>query len=402
MKEILWISFFMPYDNVGHAGGKVENYYIKQLSKNTSGTITLLTVANHTDLEKIDLDRYGIKYRYVVHHYKGLSHLFLGAISRTYRLNIFDGKSTLVSPDMRVKIKLMIYRLYKSGYMPSIIILQWTQIVLFAGYIRKLFPDVKIIAVEEDVTYLSYYRKFKNEKNSIVRLLKKIRYKKVHDLEISALKKCDLVILNNDKDKNLLSNEHIPVMLKTWCPYFDSYAGVSYKGDRDEILYYGAMFRKENYLSAIWFIEKVIPILDKRFKFVVVGGNPHPSLMRYKNDRVIITGFVDDISQYLEHSLCLVAPLVMGAGVKIKIIEAMSSGIPVLTNSIGIEGIRASNTVHYLHCETPEDYLNGIRNLYDKPEYKMALSNREIAFIKNNYDIGKSSKWFSDMIFYNI
>lgn len=59
--------------------------------------------------------------------------------------------------------------------------------------------------------------------------------------------------------------------------------------------------------------------------------------------------------------MCMVAPLVLGAGIKVKIIEALSSGIPVLTNEIGIEGIHAETGRDYLLCRTPEEYAEAIQ-----------------------------------------
>ena len=75
----------------------------------------------------------------------------------------------------------------------------------------------------------------------------------------------------------------------------------------------------------------------------------------FKPDVITVTGFVKEISKYFEQSLCLVAPLVLGAGIKIKVLEAMSAGLPVLTNQIGIEGIPAQNGIHYYYCERPQE-----------------------------------------------
>ena len=130
------------------------------------------------------------------------------------------------------------------------------------------------------------------------------------------------------------------------------------------MLFYGAMARPENYKSAIWFIENVMPLLsDLDVRFVIVGARPDKSLLTYASDKVEITGFMDKVDPYFERCLCLVAPLVLGAGVKVKILEAMSSGIPVVTNHIGIEGIYAENGKHYIHCEAPEEYAECIHKL---------------------------------------
>ena len=136
-------------------------------------------------------------------------------------------------------------------------------------------------------------------------------------------------------------------------PYYSNMSGCARKSNNRDILFFGAMSRPENYLSAIWFIENVMPLLnDLDVRFVIVGSKPPEELKRFKSDRIVITGFVNDTLPYFESSMCLVAPLVLGAGIKVKILEAMSSGIPVLTNDIGIEGIEIEDNVHETGVQT--------------------------------------------------
>jgi len=124
------------------------------------------------------------------------------------------------------------------------------------------------------------------------------------------------------------------------------------------------MGRTENSLSAIWFINNVMPLLkNTNCRFVVIGSNPPKELLQYKSDRIHITGFVEAIDPFFKKSLCLVAPLVLGAGIKVKVLEGLSAGIPVLTNSIGIEGIPAKKNTDYFFCQTPNDYAEVIRRL---------------------------------------
>lgn len=74
------------------------------------------------------------------------------------------------------------------------------------------------------------------------------------------------------------------------------------------------MSRPENYLSALWFINNVMPLLnDLNIRFIVLGSKPSDELKNIKSDKVIITGFVDNIEPYFESAMCLVAPLVLGS-----------------------------------------------------------------------------------------
>ena len=80
--------------------------------------------------------------------------------------------------------------------------------------------------------------------------------------------------------------------------------------------------------------------------------------------------------------MCMVAPLILGAGIKVKIIEAFFSGIPVLTNEIGIEGIHAENGKDFLFCKTPQDYADAIKLAVETGIESIGTSGKKYA-IKN-------------------
>lgn len=83
------------------------------------------------------------------------------------------------------------------------------------------------------------------------------------------------------------------------------------------------MSRHENYLSALLFIDKVMPLLSELdIRFIILGSNPPQDPNERQNERIIVTGFVDSIVPYFEKCMCMVAPLILGAGIKVKIIEA--------------------------------------------------------------------------------
>ena len=280
---------------------------------------------------------------------------------------------------------------------------------MFIKDIKAVFPDAKFVSIEEDVALLSYKRKKEKEKRLLKKWIAGLRFKKLENAEVDALASSDLIILNNEKDSKLLEQYNIlkGKKIKVWAPYYDSY--VKYK--RGEIyehsmIYYGAMNRPENYLSVIWFIDKVLPLFDQEFeyKFYVVGGKPDRRLLSYESDKIVITGFVEDVSEYFSKVGCLVAPLVLGAGIKIKILEALSAGIPVLTNSIGIEGIPAEPNKEYFHCEMPEDYSGVIQKLFRGEYDNRQIEDDEKKFVSTHFNYEKSAddfiKWIRSICLY--
>ena len=86
----------------------------------------------------------------------------------------------------------------------------------------------------------------------------------------------------------------------------------------------------------------------------------------------------------------MVAPLVLGAGIKVKIIEALSSGVPVLTNDIGIEGISAKDGREYIHCVEPSDFARAIRKIFANPSAGAEMAINAKSYIEKNYLLEKS------------
>ena len=382
-----------PYDKVAHAGGQIENFYFKGLNK--SIPVSMITFANYDEMELVDLDSYNIKADVYVAPKWSIRKFIYALTKRLRGWNPFSIKFIL-EPWQEFYIKRNLLRRKKNGDILSAIIIEWTQPILLTEWIKKQFPGVPIIAIEEDVSFLSYERQYLNEKKFIFRCYKQKRYTTLKKSELLQLGYADLVILNNYKDYNLLLREGMSKeKMWVWTPYFQSMKDLTYIGDTKDILFYGAMGRYENYASAIWFIKNVLyKIKDTEVRLVVLGSRPHPSLQKYAGNRVIITGFVDDIRPYFQHSLCLVAPLILGAGVKIKIIESLTAGLPVLTNDIGIEGIPAEDGKSYYHCNKPEDYIEKIQLLLDDRSYAQAMSINEKNLANEIYDYDKSLEIF--------
>ena len=169
-------------------------------------------------------------------------------------------------------------------------------------------------------------------------------------------------------------------------PYFDDYSEVQRKIEGRDILFFGAMSREENYLSAIWFVDNVMPKLQElNVRFLIAGSNPPEILKKKESKAVKILGYTSDMAKYFSSCICLVAPLKLGAGIKVKILEAMSAGIPVLTNEIGIEGIEAVNEKEYILCSSPDEYADSIRRLLSDRHLGEELSLNSKRFIKKKY-----------------
>lgn len=388
MKKVLYISYYAPYDAVDHAGGKVHNFYVKKLQKQEGYDVTLLTMCYQREVEKLDLQEYGIRHELVILDHTRIQRFVRMFISGFSYFNPFDSYSGILLNYERYRLKKMIAHHAKKSEKPDLIILQWTQIILLMPFIRRLYPDVPIVAIEEDVLFLNFYRKIGLSKSIFPRTIAKYQYKNVKNKELAALREAQLVVTNNPKDGRLLEENFLESKkIFVSSVYFEKYDQIQRKCNWKDILFYGAMYRTENNISAKWFIEKVMPLLPKEFRFVVVGARPQKELLEMQDERVRVLGFVENIGPYFSESICLAAPLLLGAGIKVKILEAMSAGVPVLTNEIGIEGIGAEPDKEYLHCVTGEEYADAIQWLFANREQAGKIAQAGQNYVKKTFDL---------------
>jgi glycosyltransferase involved in cell wall biosynthesis len=111
---------------------------------------------------------------------------------------------------------------------------------------------------------------------------------------------------------------------------------------------------------------------------VIIGRDPPASLaekIRKRGLNVTLTGFVDDIRPYVARSNIYVIPLFVGSGTRIKAFEAMAMGRPVVSTSLGIEGLDVADGEHFLRADNAEEFSRGILSLLDDATLRARIAN---------------------------
>ncbi len=105
-----------------------------------------------------------------------------------------------------------------------------------------------------------------------------------------------------------------------------------------------------------------------RLKAVIIGRNPPAALAEKVKERglaVTLTGFVDDIRTYVARSDVYVIPLFVGSGTRIKAFEAMAMGRPVVSTTLGVEGLDVVDNETFLRADNAEEFCTAILRLLD-------------------------------------
>ena len=393
--SILWISLNAPTKKADKAGGNTFNYYFSKFYNDERFDVKVIAQINNS-LPLMELKEGDYFY---LKREPGLKHKLKKLSSIESKYNPWNRNANLLSNQMETFVHDRINELLSAGFKPEIVILEWTQCVVLARKIRKWLPESRIVASEHDVTFIGYERKAEYY-TGFKRAVWNQKAKHEKKVEVESLKACDLILPQNSDNIDILRKDGVEgPEIQCLTPYFNSMVCCPRVPNGKDILFFGAMNREENYLTAQWFIENVMPRLkDMDIRFIVLGGNPPQELKALECDQIHITGFVDAIEPYFESAVCFVAPLVLGAGIKVKILEALSSGIPVLTNDIGIEGIPAKKNVEYIHCSSAEEYEKSIRNVFEHGEWAQQIGEKAKDFISEQYSLEKSLNQYREWL----
>lgn len=166
--------------------------------------------------------------------------------------------------------------------------------------------------------------------------------------------------------------------------------GTDSVSDGQSIVFVGKMDYHPNVDAVTYFCEDVLPAIRAEVPevtFTVVGSNP-TSTVRQLGDRegVTVTGFVDDPAEYVAEAAVVVAPIRHGGGIQNKVLQGMAAGKPVVTTSVGAEGIRgADDGTHIAVEDSPAAFADRVVELLDDPERRVELGNAGRQLIDRRY-----------------
>jgi glycosyltransferase involved in cell wall biosynthesis len=161
--------------------------------------------------------------------------------------------------------------------------------------------------------------------------------------------------------------------------------------EAQSLLFFGALNYYPNESGLGWFLDQVWPLLRKSHPGVtlkVVGQHPPESLKRRRDPGVEIVGAVPDLRPWLSKATATLAPLHVGGGTRLKILEAMAMGRPVVSTRIGAEGIDIADGEQVLLGDTPEAFAAQVRRTLDDAELcrRMGTAARRLVEEKYGWD----------------
>jgi glycosyltransferase involved in cell wall biosynthesis len=157
-----------------------------------------------------------------------------------------------------------------------------------------------------------------------------------------------------------------------------------------EVLFLGRMDYGPNVDGVRHLIEDVLPHVSRRDAVIrIVGANPPPLLRKLAESAALpveVTGFVPETAPYLESARMLVVSLRAGGGTRLKILEALARGVPVLTTTLGCEGLGLEHRREALIADDPAELARYIDLLLEDDELCASLARHGRAAVERSFD----------------
>lgn len=241
-----------------------------------------------------------------------------------------------------------------------------------------------------DAISLNYerVRQLKNLKGLKVQIYR-LEAKRLLTYERQIIKDFDLSVLVSKKDRDfLVGAEHDKVIVCSNGVAIDHLPFKNRLKSKPVIIYIGNMTTIQNIDACMYFAREVMPLVNKKFKayFRVVGRISDSDAAKLRAmENIEVTGTVEDIANTVEDARLGVCPVRLAAGVQNKVLEYMALGLPVITSSIGLEGLAALPERDLLVADTPQKYAECIFRLWDNDLLKKQLADNGYAYVKANH-----------------
>lgn len=215
---------------------------------------------------------------------------------------------------------------------------------------------------------------------------------KLHRLERESARRTTRHLACSEGDAEILTQRYpglrVDVLPSGYDPAYFHPPQPALERDPDHIVYVGSMDYEPNVDAAVRFVREVLPALRAKrpeLRFTLVGRSPAPEVRALAGPGVEVTGEVDDVRPYLASAGACVVPLRIGGGTRLKIAEALGMGTPVVSTTIGAEGLELVHDEHLLLADGYEEFARATLQLLDDPRRAEALARAGRAHVEERF-----------------
>jgi sugar transferase (PEP-CTERM/EpsH1 system associated) len=251
-------------------------------------------------------------------------------------------------------------------------------------------PDALGILNTQNVEYLILERTAEREVSALRRLYARVEARKLRRDELAACRRADAVLTVSEVDRAVLAPDvgDVPIRVVPNGVDTEFFTPGSEPEDPTRVVFTGAIGYQPNTDAVCYFAAEILPrihALAPEAKFAVVGKDPPDRVRQLAGPRLLVTGTVPDVRPWIRQAAAFVVPLRVGGGTRLKILEAMATGRPVVSTTLGCEGLEVSPGEDILIADTPEAFAEAVVRCLREPELRRRLGARGRALVERRY-----------------
>ena len=265
-------------------------------------------------------------------------------------------------------------------------------LIAYARRIRELAPRTRLILDWHNIESEILARYAENDRNPLRSWYAKRTSVLSRDVETQLLRLCDAHTVCSEREREMLLARVPEARIEVVgngvdCDFFaQAPAGSS---ARQDVLFMGRMDYHANIDAALYFVREVWPLVRQRrpeLRLTIVGAQPSKAILALREQGITVTGTVDDVRPYYRSALVSVVPLRVGGGTRLKVLEAMAAGTPVISTTLGAEGLTTTHGKDILLADTPRAMADAIVSLRAESPLWHQLAANGRSLVREKYD----------------
>ena len=263
----------------------------------------------------------------------------------------------------------------------------------------RAHSDAKIIYMGHDLHFLREEREYKIKGDE--KYLESSQ--KWQEAEMELIHQCDVSYFFSDVEKE----EILKIDAKASVDVVPLYIYEQFKvnnipsSKREDVMFVGGFAHSPNVDATLWFVQEIWPDILKALpsaKFYIIGSKAPDEILALASESIVVTGYIDDetLDAYYDKCKVVVAPLRYGAGIKGKIVDALYNGMPLVTTSIGAEGLQNSAS-SMLISDDPETFAKHVIELYTNETLADQYAQNALQYCKRNFSTQMAKEKMSNI-----
>ncbi|HLZ22615.1 MAG TPA: glycosyltransferase family 4 protein [Ktedonobacterales bacterium] len=250
-----------------------------------------------------------------------------------------------------------------------------------------------LLVDEHNIEYELLYRTFAIERSALRKFYNWVEYRKFRHEEQRSWKHSDGCIVTSDREETILRrySPRTPTLVVPNGVDIDEFRPTPGARDANSVVFVGVMHYRPNVDAALYFAREIMPrLLRERpnLVFTIVGGGPPDELRRLASKNIVVTDRVPDTRPYVARAGVIAIPLRMGSGTRLKVLEGLAMGCPLVSTSVGCEGIAIADGEHLLVADDPMAFARSVLQVLDDKALAASLGHRGRALVEERYSWG--------------